>query len=507
MTTWDDELGRRSAGPQRHRLLQGYPMLPLMRPAVEARRGAFMERRVDGELRLVPMPHLSGEQQEEHREASEPAWVQPDASRPLLVGVLPHSQCNPRVEGCGFCTFPHDPFDKQLLRVSACTVVDQIGAFFGAEPEMKKRRVDAVYFGGATANLTPAANLTAIGEALGRHLDLRGAELTLEGIPSLFRSLLRGPFEALLDMPARHRRLSMGVQTFDEAALGRMGRQGFGDVKDIAKVIAKAHRKEMTVSGDFLINLPSEPRAQMLADVGRAASLGFDQICVYHLVLVEGQGTPWAEDAAMMAALPSAEEACAHWLAVREALLARGYVQTTLTNFERAELQATDRRFVYEEHSFTPERYDALGFGPFAISTFTDPARRRAVKLMRGKSIRESSSWNAGDLFFPYAEEDLRLLFLTRNLARLRVDRATYRGLFGADLGAHFGEALEAVEAAGLATLSAASLTLTPRGMFHADAVAGLLAWPRVEALRARGGGRRTRDLLKEKPGFPDFMG
>ncbi len=30
--------------------------------------------------------------------------------RGLLVGVLPHSFCNPAVAGCGFCTFPHETF-------------------------------------------------------------------------------------------------------------------------------------------------------------------------------------------------------------------------------------------------------------------------------------------------------------------------------------------------------------------------------------------------------------
>jgi hypothetical protein len=28
--------------------------------------------------------------------------------RPLLVGVLPHAFCNPKIAGCGFCTFPHE---------------------------------------------------------------------------------------------------------------------------------------------------------------------------------------------------------------------------------------------------------------------------------------------------------------------------------------------------------------------------------------------------------------
>jgi oxygen-independent coproporphyrinogen-3 oxidase len=432
--------------------------------------------------------------------------VRLDATRPVLVGVLPHTQCNPQVDGCGFCTFPHDRYDKRLLRRTAQAVAEQIDSLFAEHPELAKRRVDAVYFGGATANLTPGAELAAVGAALGRHLDLHGAEVTLEGVPALFRSLLRGPFEVLLDMPARHRRISMGVQTFDQAMLTRMGRQRFGDRRDVERVVEKAHRNGLTVSGDFLFNLPSETQAQMLADVRQAEALGFDQICVYHLVLTAGQGTPWAEDPAVRAALPSIEHACDNWLAVREALLERGYVQATLTNFEHADVHATDRRFVYEEYSFNPDKYDAIGFGPLSISTFTDLSQRRALKLARAKAL-ETGLWGEHDLFFAYGEEDLRLLFLTRTLSRLRVPRATYRDLFGADLVEHFGGAIEAIEAKGLATLDAEALHLTPRGMFHADSVAGLLAWPRVEALRADGAGRSTRDLLQDKVRLNDFMG
>jgi oxygen-independent coproporphyrinogen-3 oxidase len=509
MTAWRTELARRMAGPQRHRLLQGYPMLPLLRPAIAPpppryHRGEI-QRRADGELRALETSMNAGKFEVRHVTKEEP-WIRLDPSRPLLIGVLPHTQCNPGVAGCGFCTFPHDPYDKASLRRTALSVVDQIDSLFRAHPELAKRKVEAVYFGGATANLTPKAELTAIGEALARHLDLRGAEVTLEGVPALFRSLLRGPFEVLLDVPARHRRISMGVQTFDEAALDRMGRARFGDRRDVERVVEKAHRAGLTASGDFLVNLPSEPRARMLSDVAAAAALGLDQICVYHLVLTPGQGTPWAEDPSILAALPSIEEACDNWLAVREELLRLGYVQTTLTNFERADVHATERRFVYEECSFTPERHDALGFGPLSISTFTDLAQRRAVKLARGKSALEGL-WGGGDLLFTYDEEDLRLLFLTRTLARLAVPRGAYRALFGADLCEHFGPAIEEVERAGLVTVDADSIGLTPRGMFYADSVAGLLAWPRVEALRASGAGRRTRDLLADEMRFPAFMG
>jgi len=483
------------AGPQRHRLLQGYPMMPLMRRAVPAPpEGALPAvRRLDGAFAGPP---------------EEPPWVRIDPARPVIVGVLPHTQCNPRVEGCGFCTFPHDRYHKATLHRTVEAVGEEVTAFFAAHPEMARRRVDGLYFGGATANLMPPGALAQLGETLARHLDLTGAEVTLEGVPSLFRSLFTGPFEALLEVPARHRRLSMGVQTFDPAQLRRMGRQGFGDRATVEKVTAKAHRHGLTASGDFLINLPHQPREQMLADARAAAAMGLDQICIYHLVLTEQTGTPWAADPALLAALPSVAEACDNWLAVRASLLEQGYVQTTLTNFERADVHATDRRFVYEAHSFTPDRYDALGFGPLSISTFVDVAARRAIKHVRGKSmgVRGSALGGNRDLYFAYEEEDLRLLHLTRTLVRLRVDLGDYRALLGASLETHFAGALAAVVEAGLAELDEEALRLTPRGMFYADSVAGLFAWRRVEALRETGAGRHTREVVGDRM-FVDFMG
>lgn len=393
-----------------------------------------------------------------------------------------------------------------LVRVVR-TVSEAINEFFAKYPTMAKRRVDGLYFGGATANLTPRGALRDLADTLSHHFDLRGAEVTLEGVPALFRSLLPGPFEVLLDIPARHRRLSMGVQTFDDEQLARMGRKHLGDRRTVGQVVEKAHRHGMTISGDFLINMPGETRARMLDDLREAVAIGFDQICVYHLVLTEGMGTPWARDPARIAALPSVPEACENWLAARAWLLENGYVQTTLTNFELAEVRRHDRRFVYEEHSFTPERYDAIGFGPLSISTFVDLGQRRAVKFVRDKrSIESGSTWGYHDPFFKYDEEDLRLLWLTRTLARLRVPRATYREIFGADLTEHFGDALSIVEGAGLATLDTEALELTPRGMFYADSVAGLFSWQRVETLRPSAEGQHTRDLLSRRA-VVDFMG
>ena len=81
-----------------------------------------------------------------------------------------------------------------------------------------------------------------------------------------------------------------------------------------------------------------------------------------------------------MGSLPTNAEAADNWLELRGLLLDLGFDQTTLTNFERREFRGDDRRFVYEELSFRPDRYDMVGFGPSGIS-FADSGQV-AVKVI-----------------------------------------------------------------------------------------------------------------------------
>lgn len=465
-----ESLARRMARPQRHRLLQGYPAVPLMENG-----GG---RRLDGAL--------------ERQGVSEPPFITIDRSRKLIVGVIPHTMCKPKVEGCGFCTFGQNHYSRGRMKYAMEELPGMIDSALAREGhDFSGREVEALYFGGGTANLTPIDDLQAAFERLAAKLELRNAELTLEGVPSQFLSRFSAPLRWLARLPVRRARLSMGVQTFDHEQLRRMGREHFGDAKLVARVVEEARKRGIGTSGDFLFNLPNQARAQMLADLEQAVAIGFDQICIYHLVLYKGLGTPWSRKPELLAALPKLDEALANWLALREALLAAGYVQTTLTNFERRDVNADDRRFVYEELSFSPAQVDGLGIGPLSISTFTDFAQRRAVKLFRSNSELDPQ-------YFGYEAVDLELFYLTRSLPRMRWDAAEYRRHFGAELDEQHGEVIAAIVAAGLAERHGDVLSLTPRGMFFADSIVGLLAERRVEQLRASGrpDGYSTTDVI-----------
>lgn len=359
-------------------------------------------------------------------------------------------------------------------------------------PGLRGREVEALYFGGGTANLTPDA-FAELGASLAEAFDLRRAELSLEGAPIYFLSRHQAILDAFAGIPARHRRLSMGVQTFDPAWLARMGRAHFGEREQVAEVVRAAHARGMTVSCDLMINLPGQGWEDQQRDLETALSLGFDQVCVYHLVLFRGVGTEWAKDPELLGQLPDNALACENWRRARAFLLEAGFVQASLTNFERGALHQSERRFRYEELSFTPHASDAVGFGPAAISlthhevvcqqqtvkqvNLSDAAAYRAAVAAHGAA-------DARD--FVYAFEDRELLHLTRTLPRLAVDRTIYRSEFGADLTQSFATELRALEQAELVRLDPDALRLTERGMFYADSVAGLLAQRRVTRLRSR---------------------
>lgn len=457
------ELRLRMRKPQRHRLLHGYPLAAAM-PSAEG---------------IGPHADIALQ----------------TTGRGLLVGVLPHPFCNPAVTGCGYCTFPHEPGNATKATAVVEQVLNEIeaAAFSGkiATLSSKQNEVTALYFGGGTANMVEPEPFRELCDGLEMAFNLKGAEVTLEGVPAYF---LRGA-PLLADvmretLPARHFRLSMGVQTFDEARLRQMGRAAFGTPDTFRQVVDLAHSRGFTISADFLFNLPGQTLDEMKADVRRAIDLGLDHLGLYHLVMFAGLGTAWSEDDNLLAELPDNERAAANWVELRVLLLENGFVQISLTNFERAEFRNRPERYVYEDCSFQPDGYEAIGFGPSAASYVSTADFQHGVKTINPTSAGAYTAavkkgGRVWDRYFAYAPRDQRVFWLTRRLARLDLDRARYRELFGVDMLADFPDEFAAIQGAGLIEVDAASVRPTPIGMFYADSIAAVLAAERIREIRA----------------------
>jgi coproporphyrinogen III oxidase-like Fe-S oxidoreductase len=195
-------------------------------------------------------------------------------------------------------------------------------------------------------------------------------------------------------------------------------------------------------------------------------------------------GTAWADDPGLLADLPDNERAAANWVAVRDRVLAAGFAQTSLTNFERA------GHYRYEDASFRPDGYEVVGFGPGAASYAATPDFSAGLKVLNpDTAAKYTAAVRTGsrvwDRAFGYGPLDQRVFWLVRSLARLAIDRGRYRELFGSDPVDDFSEEFAALDAAGLVGVGLDVVAPTPVGQFYSDSIASVLAGRAVRANRA----------------------
>ena len=86
---------------------------------------------------------------------------------------------------------------------------------------------------------------------------------------------------------------------------------------------------------------------------------------------------------------------------------------------------------------------------------------------------KQSPIWNR---YFTFDAESLRLLYVTRQFAKLSVDRSHYREVFGTDVMSDYRNELEVLAEMQLIAFGPTTIRLTVRGMFFADTIASVLA-------------------------------
>ncbi|MCY7315257.1 MAG: radical SAM family heme chaperone HemW [Rubrivivax sp.] len=183
------------------------------------------------------------------------------------------------IRKCPYCDFnSHEHQDKAELLEAA--YLDALRADLEASlPLIWGRRVISVFIGGGTPSLfSPAGIDRLIGDIRARVPLEPGAEITLEANPGTFE---RERFKAF--RAAGVTRLSIGVQSFDDAALQRIGR--VHDAAQARAAVAEAAAAFDTFNIDLMYALPGQTMAQLQADLDTALSFAPPHLSVYHLTI------------------------------------------------------------------------------------------------------------------------------------------------------------------------------------------------------------------------------
>ena len=148
-----------------------------------------------------------------------------------------------------------------------------------ALPLIWGRRVHSVFIGGGTPSLfSPDGIDRLLSEIRARLVLAPGVEVTLEANPGTFE---RERFKAF--RAAGVTRLSIGVQSFNDAALDRLGR--VHDAAQARAAVAEAREAFDTFNIDLMYALPGQDLAALNEDLDTALGFSPPHLSIYHLTL------------------------------------------------------------------------------------------------------------------------------------------------------------------------------------------------------------------------------
>ncbi|CAM4096700.1 radical SAM family heme chaperone HemW [Kerstersia similis] len=271
-------------------------------------------------------------------------------------------------------------------------------------PQVWGRQVISVFIGGGTPSLLSAG---AVDEMLGMvraYLKLLpDAEITMEANPGTVEA---GRFQAYARSGVN--RLSLGVQSFDDACLRALGR--IHDGRQARAAIALALDAVPRVNLDLMFALPGQDEAGARQDIDTALSFGTGHLSLYHLTL-----EPNTVFAKYPPPLPDDDVAAAIQEMLQHRVAQAGYDQYEVSAYAKAG-QRCQHNTNYWEFG------DYLGIGPGAHAkvSFHDrilrEARTRSPEqwMQRalagdGSHIASSEVLQAHDLPFEFMLNALRL--------------------------------------------------------------------------------------------------
>lgn len=330
--------------------------------------------------------------------------TRPSPSAPLEFRVSPPLALYVHVpwcvQKCPYCDFnSHEAGETIPEREYVDALIADLQS---ALPLIWGRPVVSVFFGGGTPSLLSPA---AIDELLAAFRALAmlapDAEITLEANPGTVEAEKFAGFRA-----AGVNRLSLGIQSFNDAHLKALGRIHDAAEARLAAQLAGEHFE--TFNLDLMYGLPGQTMAQALGDVEAALSLSPTHLSCYQLTL-----EPNTRFAAFPPELPEGDLCADMQEAIEARLSAAGFA-----NYETSAFALPGRQCKHNLNYWYFGDYLGIGAGAHSKLTLHDRVLRQMrhkhpkaylENIRRGNAVQEHNEVEAASLPFEFMMNALRL--------------------------------------------------------------------------------------------------
>lgn len=358
---------------------------------------------------------------------------------------------------CGYCNFAVVAGREDLADRYLKALAIELSGLGAPQP------VETLYLGGGTPTRLDHADLRRLLELAASWfppVDRAAFEWTVEANPGDFHE----PTLALLAEQGVTR-LSLGVQSLDDAKLNRLERDH--SAHQVAEVVASAHRLGLRVSVDLIFAAPQESLDDWRRDLDAAVELSVSHVSTYGLTFEKGTAF-WSRRRRGDLTEVEEEAQRAMYLIAIERLAGAGYEHYEVSNFAQPGFRSR-----HNEAYWTGREYFAAG-----------PGAARHVDGVRETNHRSTTTWlrrvERGES--PVAERETlspeqrareRLVFGLRRREGVAVD--PFRDETGFAVDDLAGRQIDRCRANGLLEIEGGYLRLTGEGLLVSDAI-----WPEL---------------------------
>lgn len=273
------------------------------------------------------------------------------------------------VKKCPYCDFNSHAQkgelpEEQYLNALAADLEQTLPLIWG-------RQIHTVFIGGGTPSLLSAQAVERMMAMLRNYLNIwPDTEITLEANPGTAEALRFKQYAQ-----AGINRISLGIQSFDDTALGILGR--IHDSRQAIEAIEMAQKAVGRVNLDLMYALPGQTLESCQKDIKTALSFGTEHLSLYHLTMEPN--TVFAKYPP--SGLPDDDTSAA----LQDMLIEL----TALRGLEQYEVSAYARPGARAKHNVNYWEFgDYIGIGPGAHGKLSFHDR-----IVRTAKVRNPESW------------------------------------------------------------------------------------------------------------------
>ena len=330
---------------------------------------------------------------------------------------------------------------------------------YACHPGIRDRPVSFIYFGGGTPSTLSSDQLRRLTVGLQRALPWQGIEeVTFECAP---RSVRDEFLTTLREVGVT--RLSMGVQSFDDALLKLNGRVHLGS--DVERAFARLRAVGFDyINLDLMCGMIGETEDQWRESVRRIIALSPESVTIYQTEI------PYNTRLYRDLREGSLPEAPVSWEEKRarlgygfQELEAAGY---TVVSGYTAVKEPTQHRFRYQEHLWSGDDMLGLGVAAFGYLGGFHMQNQVSLETYEGAVEGDQIPVQRALRLTPH-DQVVREFVLQLKLGH--VAAAPFRERFGVDLQTQFSGPLQSLASEGMLTFDQRGVRLTRTGLLRVD--------------------------------------